>query len=216
MSAAVDREFTKRLPKAELHAHLSGSIDRNALHDIWLIKRSKGECQDLADPLLAIHPGDEFIDIVSFFPLFDRYVYQLVDDVSTVALATKIVIAAFANDGVAYLELRTTPRENTRSGMTKADYVATVHEVVQKYNNKLNEKDGIANESGMEVRLILSVDRKMTAEQAEEVVDLAIQYQRTAHILSHGSQQKSVAERSRAALSHVVAVDLCGNPAHGE
>jgi hypothetical protein len=76
-----DAPFFKSLPKIEvptnhtqllteepsscpiqLHAHLSGSISRACLHDIWLQKRPK----DLADPLVAIPLGKVDYDLTTF------------------------------------------------------------------------------------------------------------------------------------------------------
>ncbi|KAL2170574.1 hypothetical protein VTG60DRAFT_4682 [Thermothelomyces hinnuleus] len=46
----------KALPKIELHAHLTGSISRQCLHEIWLTKRAAGET-DLQDPLIEMPAG---------------------------------------------------------------------------------------------------------------------------------------------------------------
>lgn len=215
-AAQVDDEFVRALPKAELHAHLTGSISRKTLHSIWESKRSEGQCLDLEDPLTAIQPGGDFVDVISFFPLFDRYIYALVNDVETVKLATRSVIADFAADGVVYLELRTTPRENTATRLTKEAYVAAVHDVVSQHNviNAIREGgDGVA--TGIEVRLILSVDRKMTVEQAESVVDLALRYR---HPSRAQVTKRSTADGEIMANENgqVVALDLCGNPARGD
>ena len=51
----------------------------------------------------------------SFFPLF-RFIYQLTDDEESVRIAALRTIDEFALDGVRYLELRTTPRENAETG----------------------------------------------------------------------------------------------------
>jgi adenosine deaminase len=49
-----DLAFTKALPKVELHAHLTGSISRKCLHEIWRQKKSQDPTFALEDPLLAI------------------------------------------------------------------------------------------------------------------------------------------------------------------
>jgi adenosine deaminase len=61
MSAAptsVDQRFARRLPKIELHAHLTGSISRDCLHHIWAAKHAHNPAFDVDDPLLAI-PSDK-------------------------------------------------------------------------------------------------------------------------------------------------------------
>lgn len=40
----------------QLHAHLSGSISRQCLHEVWLMKKEAGET-DLADPLVEMPDG---------------------------------------------------------------------------------------------------------------------------------------------------------------
>ena len=189
----ADPDFVRALPKAELHAHLSGSISKETLHDIWLRKRSKAQCLDLEDPLTAIRPGGEgFVDLVSFFPLFDKYIYNLCNEAESVKFATEQVIKDFKNDGVRYLELRTTPRDCAETGLKWHEYVEAVNEVIHQCNQN--------HETELEVFLIISIDRRMTAEQAMEVVDLAIKYQ---YHLNNTN-------------CYVVGVDLCGDPTKGD
>jgi adenosine deaminase len=64
-SQQPDLAFTKALPKVELHAHLTGSISRKCLHNIWLQKKSRNPALELEDPLTAIpHAADGGIDVV--------------------------------------------------------------------------------------------------------------------------------------------------------
>lgn len=60
----ADIAFCRALPKIELHAHLSGSISRDFLHDIWLAKQD--ECSDLEDPLDAIRPNGVHHDVLTY------------------------------------------------------------------------------------------------------------------------------------------------------
>ncbi|KAI1361602.1 Metallo-dependent hydrolase [Xylaria arbuscula] len=181
MSGISDLDL-KAMPKIELHAHLSGSISRQCLHEIWQGKKEADET-DLEDPLVVMPARDN--DIESFFPLFSSYIYRLVDDVESLRYSTMSVIEGFANDGVVYLELRTTPRPFPEDGLDKNGYVdhvlATIDEAQQKFPS-------------IQVRLILSIDRRNTLTEANELVALA------AHFSSRG----------------VVAVDLCGDPAKGD
>ncbi|KAI0118595.1 Metallo-dependent hydrolase [Nemania sp. FL0031] len=176
-------DFTS-MPKIELHAHLSGSISRRCLHEIWREKKTAGKT-DLEDPLIVMPPGKHDYDLETFFPLFSSYIYRLVDDVDALRYSTIAVIEDFAKDGVVYLELRTTPRALPEHGIDKALYVehvlASIDMAQQKYPS-------------IQVRLILSIDRRNTLAEASEVVALATRF----------------ADRG------VVAVDLCGDPAKGD
>ena len=189
----VDIAFTRSLPKAELHAHLSGSISRETLHEIWRTKQTAGKCSDLEDPLTAINSGaGGFVDVRSFFPLFDKYIYNLCNDLESVKYAIEKVIEDFQADGVRYLELRTTPRQREESGMTMDSYIELVNETARDWNDR--------NQHDIKVSIILSVDRRMSAKQAIQVVDLAIKYRQ--RLDSPGGQ--------------VIGLDLCGNTYKGD
>lgn len=166
-----DAAFTTRLPKIELHAHLTGSISRSTLHDIWSFRQTdqtRSGVLQLGDPILALPPlggTNSTINVATFFPLFDRYIYQLVNTFSAVHMSTLAVLQKFADDGVVYLELRTTPRNVAGEG--KDSYVRTV---LQAMNHFMRTQDR------MHVQLILSIDRRNTLEEAMEVVELAKKY----------------------------------------
>ncbi|CAO3628881.1 unnamed protein product [Cunninghamella echinulata] len=74
--------------------------------------------------------------------------------------------------------------------MTKSSYVAAVLDAIQKVNKK---------EGGIIVKLILAIDRRNTLEEAQETVDLAIQYQYYQDSNHH----------------IIVGVDLCGDVKKG-
>ncbi|CAF3511320.1 unnamed protein product [Fusarium graminearum] len=128
------------LPKIKLHAHLTGSISRQALHEIWLRKKETGNT-DLDDPLVVM-PEDlllswEVYTILkttnntfahSFFPLFSSYIYNLITDEESVRYTTNSVLTDFLNDGVCYLELRTTPRSTPQ--LSAEQYIATLVDTI--------------------------------------------------------------------------------------
>ncbi|KAI1489209.1 hypothetical protein F5X96DRAFT_642033 [Biscogniauxia mediterranea] len=174
----------KSMPKIELHAHLSGSISRQCLHEIWKMKQAAGETV-LDDPLIVMPPGKHEYDLTTFFPLFSSYIYHLINDIDSLVYSTKAVMHEFAADGVVYLELRTTPRSMPKAGLDKAGYVDQVLQAINAVQNDL---------STIRAKLILSIDRRNTLEEAYEVVRLAKQFQ------DQG----------------VVAVDLCGDPSKGD
>ncbi|EPB74039.1 putative adenosine deaminase [Ancylostoma ceylanicum] len=80
-----------------------------------------------------------------------------------VKTATIDVVREFAEDGVVYLELRSTPRAT--SEMTKRAYIEA-----------LIDGKGIdegSREHGLVTRLLLSIDRRQSVEEAEHTVDMA-------------------------------------------
>ncbi|OAD75759.1 hypothetical protein PHYBLDRAFT_154832 [Phycomyces blakesleeanus NRRL 1555(-)] len=150
-------EFCVQLPKVELHAHINGSLSPDTMR--VLVERKKDSNPSLAD--FRIPDSLERID--DFFPLF-RFIYQLTDDEPSVVIATRNVISDFERDGVRYLELRTTPRENPATGMTKKSYLAAVLSAINEVRKSIV------------VRLIVSIDRRDTLEKAQEAVDLALHF----------------------------------------
>ncbi|KAJ2973722.1 hypothetical protein NUW58_g8865 [Xylaria curta] len=115
----------KSMPKIELHAHLSGSISRQCLHEIWKEKKAADQTE-LEDPLAVMPLGKHDYDLETFFPLFSSYIYRLVDDADSLHYSTVSVVRDFARDGVVYLELRTTPRASPKDGLAKEAYVSHV------------------------------------------------------------------------------------------
>ncbi|KAH7113848.1 hypothetical protein B0J11DRAFT_445987 [Dendryphion nanum] len=65
-TAPVDCAFATALPKIELHAHLTGSISRACLHDIWVQKTARGDSLQLEDPLDAIPSHKVDYDIKTY------------------------------------------------------------------------------------------------------------------------------------------------------
>ncbi|KAG1470136.1 hypothetical protein G6F56_002856 [Rhizopus delemar] len=150
------KDFCFRLPKVELHAHLNGSISPATMKE--LVERKKE-----TKPKLSEFKIPENLDADSFFPLFG-FIYELTDDEESVKIATRNIIDEFARDNVRYLELRTTPRSNAETGMTKTSYLEAVTSVIQEPRKDIT------------VRLIVSADRRNTLEEAEEVIDLAVAF----------------------------------------
>ncbi|KAJ5291702.1 Metallo-dependent hydrolase, partial [Penicillium angulare] len=184
----VDSNFTKALPKIEVHAHLSGSISRQCLHEIWARKKASDPNFAIEDPLTLMPPGKVDYTLQTFFQVFSKLIYQLCDDLESLIYATNCVLEDFLNDGVRYLELRTIPRASPTTNITKEDYLNTILTTIATFKSNPSHKD-------LSVFLILALDRGNTSEsEAREIVDLAI----------------SNKERG------VVGVDLCGNPTQGD
>ena len=101
----------------------------------------------------------------------------------------------FADDGVCYVELRTTPRAIPTAGISKEDYVAIVLNAIHDFCTSPQNLTDSATATGskekkLHANLILSIDRKNSLSEAMEVVHLAAK---------HRNQG-------------IVGIDLCGNP----
>lgn len=211
--APAQVRFLRRLPKAELHAHLNGCIPVRVLQrmastrfgycpDSSLVLRSddEGEGEAMSDTVRAslakLQAGVVLNEIHEFFDLFPA-IYALTSTPGSLAEATRAVLSLFLdpdggsdseniNDGepqpqAAYLELRSTPRATPH--MTRGQYVETVLDEIERY-------------PAARAALIVSLDRRMPADVAAEVVQCAVDARR----------------RGR----RVVGVDLCGDPLAGD
>ncbi|BEJ17886.1 hypothetical protein CspHIS471_0701540 [Cutaneotrichosporon sp. HIS471] len=158
----ADADYCRRLPKVELHAHLSGSVTPVVLQQIWADLPDE-ERVYLQPPLEALADPTGAQGINTFFAHFNTYIYRLLSTPESLARATRAVLIGFAEDGVAYLELRTTPRALPDASPDTG--VRIVLDVIEEWNRI--EK--------MVVRLILSVDQaKHGPKEAEAIVDLAL------------------------------------------
>lgn len=100
--------FPLKLPKMELHFHLSGSISSNAMRK--LIHNKQG--LKIHDSMTMINKGKKrtLEECLQKF----QSIHQLATSPEQTFMATKDVIKEFTDDGVKCLKERNTPRkENT-------------------------------------------------------------------------------------------------------
>jgi len=155
MSEATLQAFIRGLPKAELHAHLSGSLGQRTLNRLFDLKKKKSP-QELRPDWPTRWPDTFGRDLKGAFQLFPL-VQSLLDHPAAVELAVRSVAGEFAEDNVRYLELRTTPRATHQ--MSKRDYVLALERG--------------ASLSPIPVRILLSVDRGKSLKEAEDTLKLA-------------------------------------------
>jgi adenosine deaminase len=186
--------FLQRLPKAELHAHLNGSIPLALLQDLAreytppTDTNTEVEAADVLANVQRLRAGLAFSTIDDFFSLFPA-IYALTSTPASLKRATRAVLSHFLDPSllpssststaaaVVYIELRTTPRETPH--MSRRVYLETV-------------LDEIETRSPDAAALIVSLDRRMIPDVAREVLELAIQLRREGR--------------------RVVGLDLCGDP----
>lgn len=144
--------FLKSLPKAELHAHLNGSIPLPVLKEL-------ANASETRNPEIErLQNGVELNELHDFFDLFPA-IYALTSTPSALSHVTRAVLQEFIPNQVSYLELRSGPRETPH--MTRLQYVEAVLDEVEKYGPD-------------EAALIVSLDRRMSVEVAAECIDVAI------------------------------------------
>lgn len=91
------------------------------------------------------------------------------------------------NDGVAYLELRTTPRDTGE--LTREQLISTIADAIRSFEAE--------NPGRLHTRLILCVDRRHDLSTASSILDLALRHR---------------VSRDQGGDGVVVGLDLCGDP----
>ncbi|OJK04765.1 hypothetical protein ASPACDRAFT_109613 [Aspergillus aculeatus ATCC 16872] len=231
LSKPVDDEFTRALPKIELHAHLSGSISRQCLHEIWAEKKAQSpETFTLEDPLVVMPPGKVDYSLQTFFTTFSNTIYHLLTTLSDIRAATRSTLADFAADGVVYLELRTIPRASPAQSFTREEYLTTVLDTIAEFSLQQQQQQQqeqpppenassipsgtTTKQAAMTTNLILAIDRgTMTAHEAMEIVQLAIKYQSKAPSTRPSTYPHL---RTPTGGGTVIGLDICGNPTKGD
>ncbi|KAF4613514.1 hypothetical protein D9613_008167 [Agrocybe pediades] len=200
---AAQIQFLQSLPKAELHAHLNGSIPISVLQELAAERASSSSSssgssssESISDELVLsgiqkLLKGVTLDKIDDFFTLFPA-IYALTSTPDALRRATRAVLRTFLDVSdpslnpnpypqCSYLELRTTPRQNTH--MDREIYLRCVLEEVETYP---------PSRAG----LIVSIDRKMGEETVKEILHLAMKLKKEGR--------------------RVVGLDLCGDPTAGD
>lgn len=174
-----NKEFFHKLPKVELHAHLNGSISDETIQKL-LHRKGRGE-----EGATLRFDKEQTGTLEDCFEKF-KLIHTISDSAEDLYIITCDVIQEFATENVKYLELRSTPREVTATGLTRDGYVEAVLRAIH-------------NSSHLDivVRFLLAIDRRQGVDIARTTVDLAARYKDS----SNGV---------------VVGVDLSGNPKVGD
>nr|XP_057943863.1 adenosine deaminase-like protein [Doryrhamphus excisus] len=173
--------FYRELPKVELHAHLNGSV---SFHTMEKLMKRKPHL-NIDHHMTAIGKGQRR-SLEECFQVF-KVIHQLVDTEEDILMVASDVIKEFAADGVKYLELRSTPRQEEKTGLTKRNYVDTVIKAIQMCKDE---------DVDIDVRFLVAIDRRNGSEVAMETVKLAEDFMLSADGL-------------------VVGLDLSGDPTVG-
>jgi len=154
-------EEIRALPKTELHVHLdcclsfdvasklNPSITEEDYRDRFI---APARCKNLADFLSRLNPGIE-----------------LMQTKHALRLVTEDLFNQFRNDNVIYAEIRFAPLLHLNKGLTPDDVVNTVEETVSQ----------MAEETGIETRIILCTLRHFTEEQSIRTAELVEDFRGT-------------------------------------
>nr|CAD7601497.1 unnamed protein product [Timema genevievae] len=192
---------------SELHAHLNGSLSNKTLQELhqleikgdvawdqWEAIIDHGRIRTLQEGrgeyLLEVNigtsgPGIEKSSSERCFQMFS-VAHSLTSSPAALFKATREVIHEFSEDGVVYLELRSTPRQ-VPGTMTKTQYIQAIIDAILECRQSVN----------MLVKLLVSIDRRQGHKEAKDTLDLVVKVNQMYPDI-------------------VVGLDLSGDPSQGD
>ncbi|RNA41130.1 adenosine deaminase [Brachionus plicatilis] len=177
MSKLALDKFSK-LPKIELHAHLSGSVRYHTIIDLLneeLNALDSAEPQKIKSEIdllncLKNKPSISCTNSRSLSECFQVFtiLHRLLNNLNILEKVTHDILQDFESDNCVYLELRTTPRNiydqnRTKILVSKRHYLKKIINVLENFERCHK----------MRVRLLLSVDRAKGVQDGLENVLLA-------------------------------------------
>jgi adenosine deaminase len=162
--SSLDREQLRRLPKAELHCHLDGSVRPATLLELaheYGAPMPRSDAESLRTYMRAsdVHSLEEYLErfsvtlsVLQTAEALERVAYELVEDA--------------AADGVRYIEIRYAPMLNVTGGLSLGEAIEA----------PLRGLARAEHEHGTVGRLILCALRQYDPDDSLEVAELGAEY----------------------------------------
>ena len=160
----VNRSLLERLPKAELHCHLDGSVRPETLLDLgrqYGVSMPRDDAEALRD-YMVVRDARSLEDYLSRFAT-TLSVMQTAESLERIAY--ELATDAW-REGVWYLETRFAPNLNTRSGLTSAQALDAVIKGLGKAER----------EHGIVARVIVCALRTLPPTASMEMAQLAVDF----------------------------------------
>jgi adenosine deaminase len=163
-SSSIDRELLRRLPKAELHCHLDGSVRPETLLELareYGTPMPRPDPDSLRDYMRAsdVHSLEEYLgrftvtlSVMQTADALERIAYELAEDV--------------AADGVRYIEVRYAPVLNVEGGLSLGEAVEA----------PLRGLARAEQDHGTVGRVILCALRHLDPDISLQIAELAVDY----------------------------------------
>jgi adenosine deaminase len=163
--ASIPLELIEKLPKADLHVHLDGSLRLSTILDLAERERIELPAADPERLRAAMRLGENCGSLVEYLKAFDVTLRVMQSEDSLRRIAYELAEDA-ANENVRYMEVRYAPMLHTRRGLK----LTTVVESVLEGLRAAQERHGI------ESNVIICGIRNVSAEHSLEMAELAVAY----------------------------------------
>jgi adenosine deaminase len=154
-------DFISKLPKAELHLHLEGTLEP----EMMLEKAKKNGVKLPYKSIEDVKNAYKFKDLQSFLDLYYLGVSSLVDEQDFYDLAYAYFKKA-ASQNVVRAEVFFDPQAHTRRGVDFSTVIKGIHKAALKAEEDF----------GISIGIIMSFLRDMPVSSAEETLEQALQY----------------------------------------
>lgn len=195
---ALTRELLRRLPKAELHCHLDGSLRPQTMLDLGLEldkPMPANDEQSLREYMIV----DDAVNLEDYLERFAITLSVMQTDAALERIAYELAEDA-ARDGVRYIEVRYAPVLNVREGLS-------LEQAVEAPLRGLARAEA---DHGVKGRVIVTAIRNMSPSVSHELAELAVAYRHKGVVgfdLAGGEAGHS-AKAHRKAFEHARSHDL--------
>jgi len=162
---AITIEAIRRLPKADLHVHLDGSLRLQTILDLAKLEDIELPASTTEALSVAINAGRNTGSLVEYLKAFDVTLRVLQTGAGLRRAAYELGIDA-ADEGVRYMEVRYSPMLHTRQGLALTTVVEAVLEGLRTAQD----------ERGIHANVIICGIRNISPERSLEMAELAVAY----------------------------------------
>lgn len=158
-------EFFQKLPKADLHVHLDGSLRLETILDLARFHQVELPATDPAELRKVMHLGQNCGSLVEYLKAFDVTLKVLQTEDALFRVAYELAEDA-ARENVRYMEVRYSPMLHTRLGLKLTSVVEAVLSGLRAAHDTI----------GIEANVILCGIRNISPESSLEMAELAVAY----------------------------------------